>query len=582
MHPRPRHMRTPNARRLVLLLVALACGAALNFFSTLSVNRASAQTAAQDKIAFHREGEIVVANPDGTGAVTLGPGFDPSWSKAGKIAFTFAPNVETTQIAVMDDDGTDQVELTIAQTGNRNPAFSPDGSKIAYVTETVEPEDPPFQGSLARIYVMDADGQNQRRFFAGNAVSGMRQEFEPAFSPDGTKIAFVGETVVNGLSSHDVYVANADGQTAPVNITNLGGTRIFRDQLAWSPDGLRIAFTTARDIHVINADGSGGMVNLTNSPRSDDTDPAWSPDGEKIVYSSNNFDDAALDGLYIMDADGQNQTFLNTEGSAPTWRPREVEPQPTPTPTPEPTPASESDIAVQLTASPNPPALNQNLIYTLVVRNDGAAAAENVQANLIRSASLELISASPAQGSCEQTGGNPVLCQLGQLAAGAQTSIQFVFKATATGEVVAFSGASSPTPDSDPNNNQQELRLNVVASCVPEVTGEVQQLIVRPGNQSRLRVKHRIFVRNNSGRALHGLVHFVFDGLGQNVQDGDPRSTFFETRCAAPLGRKYTSVGARDLVWQPGQVIPVEVDFFNPDRERINYNLRIYTGPGFP
>jgi hypothetical protein len=100
--------------------------------------------------------------------------------------------------------------------------------------------------------------------------------------------------------------------------------------------------------------------------------------------------------------------------------------------------------------------------------------------------------------------------------------------------------------------------------CVPEVTAQVQQLISRPGNQSRRNVKHIIYVRNNSGRRLNGLVHFIFDAL--------------------PLGRKYTSIGVgrSDLVWLPGQTIRLEVDFFNPNRVPLNYRLRIYTGPGYP
>jgi hypothetical protein len=114
------------------------------------------------------------------------------------------------------------------------------------------------------------------------------------------------------------------------------------------------------------------------------------------------------------------------------------------------------------------------------------------------------------------------------------------------------------------------------------VTSQVQRLVFPLGSQTDRRVRHIIFVRNNSGRTLNGLVHFVFDGLDPSISDGDPRSTFFNTRCAPPLGRPYTSVGVRDLVWRPGQIIPIEVEFFNPNRVRVNYNLRIYTGPGFP
>ena len=290
-----------------------------------------------------------------------------------------------------------------------------------------------------------------------------------------------------------------------------------------------------------------------------------------------------------MDADGQNKTFINSTGLQPTWKKRDVTPEPTPTPTPypeptpTPTPFPEVDVAVELTASPNPVAVGQNLTYTLIVRNNGPFAAENVEAFLIRSASTELVSVSAAQGTCGPDG-NPLTCQLGQLAGGAQTSIQFVVRPTAAGEIVAFAGANTPTPDSNLNNNQQRLALNVSDSCTPEVTSQVQRFIWSPGNQSQRNVTHVIYVRNNSGRQLNGQVHFVFDGLPASVESGDRRRPFSRTRCAQPLDRKYTSVsvGGRNQVWLPGQIIRLEVDFSNPNRVPVNYRLRIYTGPGLP
>lgn len=112
-------------------------------------------------------------------------------------------------------------------------------------------------------------------------------------------------------------------------------------QPAWSPDGQRIVFlradvlngaVTAADIFVINSDGSGA-TNLTNTPAYYEYQPSWSPDGKKIVFSS---DQAQPDvewrllqrsgehDLYVMDADGSNLVQLTSDPGMethPTWSP---------------------------------------------------------------------------------------------------------------------------------------------------------------------------------------------------------------------------------------------------------------------
>ncbi len=177
------------------------------------------------------------------------------------------------------------------------------------------------------IYVMDADGKNQRRL-----TNNLARDYEPSWSPDGKRIVFISDRDghplrIPGFFSSDIYVMDADGGNQQ-NLTNHPADD--RDP-SWSPDGKRIVFQSDRDndkghnieIYVMDADGSN-QLNLTKNLTSD-TDPAWSPDGKRIVFSAqreghvvHNLD--IIYEIYVMDADGANQHRL-TENRNNDWRP---------------------------------------------------------------------------------------------------------------------------------------------------------------------------------------------------------------------------------------------------------------------
>ena len=219
----------------------------------------------------------------------------PAWSPDGnQIAFSSSRDGNK-DIYVMDADGSNQRRLTDHLADDEAPSWSPDGNQIAFLSSR--------ENRNGDIYVMDADGSNQRRLTYDD-----KRDESPAWSPDGRRIAFSSSRKdLNG----DIYVMDAGGSD-PRRLTKNNK----RDQSpAWSPDGRRIAFASNGDIYVMDADGSN-QRRLTYDDKRDES-PAWSPDGRRIAFASNG-------DIYVMDADGSNQRRLTTGGvydGAPAWSP---------------------------------------------------------------------------------------------------------------------------------------------------------------------------------------------------------------------------------------------------------------------
>ena len=183
------------------------------------------------------------------------------------------------------------------------PTWAPDGSWLAFTSTRSEaphdPDNPTSNFSDDReIYRMDADGTNETQLTATPSVNSDEQ---PSISPDGTKIAFASNRHYRFFGDPenpdllDIYVMNADGTGDPTRLTFDAAPAwpldTYTQNPAWSPDGSRIAYESTRglegkgEIFVIKADGSGEPINVSNDP-SWDTDPAWSPDGTRITFTS--------------------------------------------------------------------------------------------------------------------------------------------------------------------------------------------------------------------------------------------------------------------------------------------------------
>ena len=221
------------------------------------------------------------------------------------------------EIYLMDPNGKQVRRLTEQPKSDFEPAWSPDGQQITFVSfRDLEqlPKDAIYRGE---IYVMNADGSNPINL----TQAPERADGVSSWSPDGQQIAFTSATLFNEniLANSDIFVMDTDGGN-PRNLSNHDAQDQTPD---WSPDGNRIAFSSNRDgnweIHLMDADGAN-PINLTKHPARDGR-PDWSPDGNQITFTSDR--DGNLE-IYAMNADGANPINLTNhpaEDNHPSWSP---------------------------------------------------------------------------------------------------------------------------------------------------------------------------------------------------------------------------------------------------------------------
>lgn len=275
------------------------------------------------RIAFisDREGGILqvwTMYPDGSDPrqVTFGPGNKsrPRWSPDGSRILFVGPSDSTgLDLWVINADGTGLANLTEFPSDDTDPAWSPDGTRIAFATDR--------NTGVRQTYLMnvacDPPPGSCTTSGAHNITDGFAEEYSPTWSPDGTRLA-VAASINNALGRIFLRTAG-DGEPTWFDRSD---TIIGADHLAWSPDGLVLAFTwfqrTWNEIYVVSLDNPNSRIRLTDTLGN--RHPAFSPDGIYIAFTSTRDQNPEI---YLMAASGADQLNLTSNPARdqePDWQ----------------------------------------------------------------------------------------------------------------------------------------------------------------------------------------------------------------------------------------------------------------------
>ena len=203
---------------------------------------------------------------------TLAPSPTPLGGGAGQIAYA-SDLTGLPQIWLMNSDGTASHQITEMPEGACQPAWSPDGQRLAFISPCAGNQEI-YPG--AGIFIINVDGTGL------NAIASVPGgDYDPDWSPDGGTMVF---TSLRDYNRAQIYEVTLEDNS----VRSLSANKVRDSQPVWSPDGGEIAFVTTRrgpyQIWIMGNDG-GDAILLSRSGSLKDTHPDWSPDGQVIIFT---------------------------------------------------------------------------------------------------------------------------------------------------------------------------------------------------------------------------------------------------------------------------------------------------------
>lgn len=204
---------------------------------------------------------------------------------------------------VIDYDGFGEMRLTANRTLNVCPAWSPDGSEIAFTS---------YRNGMQGLFSLDTGTGSVRSVIELEGLN-----FGADWHPDGHELLLA----MSRGGNPEIYRISPEGRI----IKRLTVAKSIEVSPSWAPNGRELVFTSDRtgtpQLYIIDEEGTGRRRRTFEGQYNDSAD--WSPDGKRIVYTSR---DNNRNRIVVMDASGENRRILTYESSwgnceDPSWAP---------------------------------------------------------------------------------------------------------------------------------------------------------------------------------------------------------------------------------------------------------------------